>query len=187
MFFVKPFFFGIDRKIFFRLCIYCTCVLLSKKRILLLSRVQWLFSLSIPSKVRSYSNNNGCKNRVLVTVVKIKTLISMAIAFKYQFCIPVVLRIVYTPRKTLTRIKSAPSYCVLLGHDTKAMLNNSGTRYKRSRLEKDINKDVLGCVVILIILCLAGAIGKCLFILLTITDELYNVCLLYTSPSPRDS
>ena len=40
------------------------------------------------------------------------------------------------------------------------MLNNSGTRYKRSRLEKDINKDVLGCVVILIILCLTGAIGK---------------------------
>ena len=33
-----------------------------------------------------------------------------------------------------------------LGHDTKAMLNNSGPRYKRSRLEKDINKDVLGCV-----------------------------------------
>jgi len=48
---------------------------------------------------------------------------------------------------------------IYAGHDTKAMLNNSGTRYKRSRLEKDINKDVLGCVAILFVLCLTGAIG----------------------------
>lgn len=48
---------------------------------------------------------------------------------------------------------------IYAGHDTKAMLNNSGPRYKRSRLEKDINKDVFGCIVILFTLCLVGAIG----------------------------
>ncbi|XP_065668922.1 phospholipid-transporting ATPase VA isoform X2 [Hydra vulgaris] len=45
------------------------------------------------------------------------------------------------------------------GHDTKVMLNNSSPRYKRSRLEKDINKDVIGCVFILFVFCTAGAIG----------------------------
>eukprot|EP00794_Sanderia_malayensis_P007449 gene7449-8271_t len=48
---------------------------------------------------------------------------------------------------------------VYAGHDTKAMLNNSGPRYKRSKLEKDINKDVLACVFLLMILCSAGGIG----------------------------
>ena len=41
------------------------------------------------------------------------------------------------------------------------MLNNTGPRYKRSRLEKDINIDVIAQVVMLIALCLIGAIGKC--------------------------
>ena len=40
------------------------------------------------------------------------------------------------------------------------MLNDSGTRYKRSQVEKDINKDVVSCVIILFILCLIGAICK---------------------------
>jgi len=48
---------------------------------------------------------------------------------------------------------------VYAGHDTKAMLNSSGPRYKRSRLEKDINKDVIACVFILLLFCLCGAIG----------------------------
>ena len=48
----------------------------------------------------------------------------------------------------------------LPGHDTKAMLNSSGPRYKRSKLEKEINKDVIACVFILFILCLSGAVGK---------------------------
>lgn len=46
------------------------------------------------------------------------------------------------------------------GHETKAMMNNTGPRYKRSKLEKDINIDVVAQVVILIALCLAGAIGN---------------------------
>ncbi|RZB54427.1 phospholipid-transporting ATPase VD, partial [Asbolus verrucosus] len=48
---------------------------------------------------------------------------------------------------------------VYAGHETKAMLNNGGPRYKRSSLERQMNQDVLWCVVILIILCLLGAIG----------------------------
>ena len=52
------------------------------------------------------------------------------------------------------------------GHDTKAMLNNSGPRYKRSTLEKLTNLDIIWCVVILLALCLTGAIlsGFCLYV-----------------------
>lgn len=39
------------------------------------------------------------------------------------------------------------------------MLNNGGPRYKRSSLERQMNQDVLWCVLILIILCIIGAIG----------------------------
>lgn len=46
-----------------------------------------------------------------------------------------------------------------LGHETKAMMNNSGPRYKRSKLEKHLNIDILWCVVLLIIMCLTAAIG----------------------------
>lgn len=45
------------------------------------------------------------------------------------------------------------------GHETKAMMNNSGPRYKRSYLEKRLNTDVLWCVLLLIVMCLTAAIG----------------------------
>ncbi|XP_018563796.1 probable phospholipid-transporting ATPase VD isoform X2 [Anoplophora glabripennis] len=48
---------------------------------------------------------------------------------------------------------------VYAGHETKAMLNNGGPRYKRSSLEKQMNQDVIWCVFILIFLCVLGAIG----------------------------
>ncbi|XP_046430258.1 phospholipid-transporting ATPase VD isoform X1 [Neodiprion fabricii] len=48
---------------------------------------------------------------------------------------------------------------VYAGHETKAMLNNGGPRYKRSRLERQMNLDVVWCVFILVVLCLVGAIG----------------------------
>lgn len=48
---------------------------------------------------------------------------------------------------------------VYAGHETKAMLNNGGPRYKRSSLERQMNQDVIWCVLILIVLCLIGAIG----------------------------
>lgn len=44
------------------------------------------------------------------------------------------------------------------GHETKALLNNSGIRAKRSQLERDINKDIISQVILLFVLCLIGAI-----------------------------
>ncbi|KAH8412397.1 hypothetical protein KR009_001802 [Drosophila setifemur] len=48
---------------------------------------------------------------------------------------------------------------VYAGHETKSMLNNSGPRYKRSQVEQQMNIDVIWCVIILLILCVVGAIG----------------------------
>ena len=46
------------------------------------------------------------------------------------------------------------------GHETKAMLNNSGPRAKRSKLERDINAEVASQVLLLFGLCLLGAVCK---------------------------
>ncbi|XP_011051186.1 PREDICTED: probable phospholipid-transporting ATPase VD [Acromyrmex echinatior] len=48
---------------------------------------------------------------------------------------------------------------IYAGHETKALLNNGGPRYKRSRLERYMNRDVKWCVVILMVLCVIGAFG----------------------------
>lgn len=40
------------------------------------------------------------------------------------------------------------------------MLNNSGPHYKRSKLERKVNTDILWCVLLLLLMCLTGAIGK---------------------------
>ena len=50
--------------------------------------------------------------------------------------------------------------CVhVAGHQTKALLNNSGPKVKRSKLEKDINTEVISQLFILLAFCLIGAIG----------------------------
>ncbi|KAG8248872.1 putative phospholipid-transporting ATPase VB [Homalodisca vitripennis] len=49
---------------------------------------------------------------------------------------------------------------VYAGHETKAMLNNNGPRYKRSSLERQMNGDIMWCVVILVVFCLLGAVGS---------------------------
>ncbi|CAH8845869.1 unnamed protein product [Trichobilharzia szidati] len=49
---------------------------------------------------------------------------------------------------------------IYAGRETKAALNNSGVRFKRSKLEKRINMDVVWCVLILIVVCVTGAIGS---------------------------
>lgn len=46
------------------------------------------------------------------------------------------------------------------GHETKALLNNSGPRYKRSKLERQMNCDVLWCVLLLVCMSLFSAVGK---------------------------
>ncbi|KAK3100160.1 hypothetical protein FSP39_015575 [Pinctada imbricata] len=50
------------------------------------------------------------------------------------------------------------------GHETKAMLNNRSPRYKRSKLERRINQDVIYCVVLLLLLCFVCAIAAGLFL-----------------------
>ena len=39
-------------------------------------------------------------------------------------------------------------------------MNNSGPRYKRSKVERDLNVDVIACVIILFILCIIGGVGE---------------------------
>ncbi|XP_055492654.1 phospholipid-transporting ATPase VD-like [Leucoraja erinacea] len=48
---------------------------------------------------------------------------------------------------------------VYAGHETKAMMNNRGPRYKHSKLERQLNRDVLWCVALLLVMCLIGAFG----------------------------
>ncbi|XP_062979348.1 phospholipid-transporting ATPase VB [Elgaria multicarinata webbii] len=48
---------------------------------------------------------------------------------------------------------------IYTGHETKAMLNNRGPRYKRSKIEQRMNMDILFCVGLLFVMCLVGAIG----------------------------
>lgn len=48
---------------------------------------------------------------------------------------------------------------IYAGHETKAMLNNRGPRYKRSKIEQRMNVDIFFCVGLLFIMCLIGAIG----------------------------
>ena len=49
---------------------------------------------------------------------------------------------------------------VYAGHDTKAMLNNKGPRYKRSRLEIMMNLDLVWCILLLIIMCAFCALAR---------------------------
>ncbi|XP_067470072.1 probable phospholipid-transporting ATPase VD isoform X2 [Thunnus thynnus] len=60
---------------------------------------------------------------------------------------------------TIRNTETVVGIVVYAGHETKAMMNNSGPRYKRSQLEKGLNTDVLWCVLLLIIMCLTAAIG----------------------------
>lgn len=50
--------------------------------------------------------------------------------------------------------------CVCVGHETKAMQSNSGPRYKRSKLERRLNIDIIWSVVLLVVMCLTAAVGR---------------------------
>ncbi|KAM4621664.1 phospholipid-transporting ATPase VB [Polymixia lowei] len=60
---------------------------------------------------------------------------------------------------TLRNTDHAVGFVVYAGHETKSMLNNNGPRYKRSKLERKLNTDVMFCVILLFIMCLVGAVG----------------------------
>uniref|UniRef100_A0A8C6TDU4 Phospholipid-transporting ATPase n=1 Tax=Neogobius melanostomus TaxID=47308 RepID=A0A8C6TDU4_9GOBI len=60
---------------------------------------------------------------------------------------------------TIRNTEEAVGIVIYAGHETKAMLNNNGPRYKRSKLERQMNVDVFWCVIILLIMCLFTAVG----------------------------
>ncbi|XP_078403348.1 phospholipid-transporting ATPase VD [Cetorhinus maximus] len=60
---------------------------------------------------------------------------------------------------TIRNTEAVVGIVVYAGHETKAMMNNNGPRYKRSKLERKLNTDVLWCVVLLLVMCLIGAFG----------------------------
>uniref|UniRef100_H3CU53 Phospholipid-transporting ATPase n=1 Tax=Tetraodon nigroviridis TaxID=99883 RepID=H3CU53_TETNG len=63
---------------------------------------------------------------------------------------------------TIRNTDHAVGFVVYAGHETKSMLNNNGPRYKRSKLERKLNIDVIFCVILLFIMCLIGAVGHSL-------------------------
>ncbi|XP_039993879.1 probable phospholipid-transporting ATPase VD isoform X2 [Xiphias gladius] len=75
---------------------------------------------------------------------------------------------------TIRNTETVVGIVVYAGHETKAMMNNSGPRYKRSKLEKHLNIDILWCVVLLIIMCLTAAIGHGLW-LKNLKDPIFEV------------
>ncbi|XP_076604727.1 phospholipid-transporting ATPase VD [Chaetodon auriga] len=75
---------------------------------------------------------------------------------------------------TIRNTETVVGIVVYAGHETKAMMNNSGPRYKRSQLEKRLNTDVLWCVLLLIVMCLTAAIGHGLW-LKNLKDPIYEV------------
>ncbi|XP_051929172.1 phospholipid-transporting ATPase VB isoform X2 [Hippocampus zosterae] len=60
---------------------------------------------------------------------------------------------------TVRNTDHAIGFVVYAGHETKSMLNNNGPRYKRSKLERKLNLDVIFCVILLLAMCLVGALG----------------------------
>ncbi|NXD80536.1 AT10A ATPase, partial [Halcyon senegalensis] len=65
---------------------------------------------------------------------------------------------------TIRNTEEVAGIVIYAGHETKALLNNNGPRYKRSKLERQMNADVLWCVLILLTMCLFSAIGHGLWV-----------------------
>ncbi|XP_046903497.1 LOW QUALITY PROTEIN: probable phospholipid-transporting ATPase VD [Hypomesus transpacificus] len=65
---------------------------------------------------------------------------------------------------TIRNTETVVGIVVYAGHETKAMMNNSGPRYKRSKLERRLNVDVMWCVLLLIVMCVTGAVGHGLWL-----------------------
>ncbi|NXO04655.1 AT10A ATPase, partial [Rhinopomastus cyanomelas] len=65
---------------------------------------------------------------------------------------------------TIRNTEEVAGIVIYAGHETKALLNNNGPRYKRSKLERQMNADVLWCVLILLLMCLFSAIGHGLWV-----------------------
>ncbi|XP_070697783.1 phospholipid-transporting ATPase VD isoform X2 [Pempheris klunzingeri] len=75
---------------------------------------------------------------------------------------------------TIRNTETVIGIVVYAGHETKAMMNNNGHRYKRSQLERRLNTDVLWCVLLLIVMCLTAAIGHGLW-LKNLKDPVFRI------------
>ncbi|XP_004587525.2 phospholipid-transporting ATPase VB [Ochotona princeps] len=64
---------------------------------------------------------------------------------------------------TIRNTEVAVGIVIYTGHETKALLNNSGPRYKRSKIERRINVDIFFCIGLLFVMCLIGAVGYSLW------------------------
>ncbi|GAB5567167.1 phospholipid-transporting ATPase VB isoform X1 [Prionailurus iriomotensis] len=64
---------------------------------------------------------------------------------------------------TIRNTKVAVGIVIYAGHETKAMLNNNGPRYKRSKIERRMNTDIFFCIGLLFLMCLIGAVGHSLW------------------------
>uniref|UniRef100_A0A673L391 ATPase phospholipid transporting 10B n=1 Tax=Sinocyclocheilus rhinocerous TaxID=307959 RepID=A0A673L391_9TELE len=71
-------------------------------------------------------------------------------------------QIILDGETNLRQRKVVPGFSALVR--TKSMLNNSGPRYKRSKIERKMNMDVLFCVVLLFFMCLIGALGHAIWL-----------------------
>ncbi|XP_076400087.1 phospholipid-transporting ATPase VA isoform X2 [Peromyscus maniculatus bairdii] len=65
---------------------------------------------------------------------------------------------------TIRNTEAVAGIVIYAGHETKALLNNSGPRYKRSQLERQMNCDVLWCVLLLVCMSLFSAVGHGLWV-----------------------
>ncbi|XP_017650720.1 probable phospholipid-transporting ATPase VB isoform X2 [Nannospalax galili] len=64
---------------------------------------------------------------------------------------------------TIRNTEVVTGIVIYAGHETKAMLNNSGPRYKRSKIERRMNTDIFFCIGLLFLMCLIGAVGHSLW------------------------
>ncbi|XP_062849346.1 phospholipid-transporting ATPase VB [Trichomycterus rosablanca] len=78
---------------------------------------------------------------------------------------------------TVRNTAYASGIVVYAGHETKSMLNNNRPRYKRSKLERKMNKDVMYCVLLLFCMCLTGAVGHSIWL------ETFNSVPIYLVPA----
>ncbi|KAM6346019.1 phospholipid-transporting ATPase VD [Podargus strigoides] len=76
---------------------------------------------------------------------------------------------------TVRNTEAVVGIVVYAGHETKAMLNNSGPHYKRSKLERKVNTDILWCVLLLILMCLTGAIGHGIWLSRYLEIPFFNI------------
>uniref|UniRef100_A0AAV2MJC0 Phospholipid-transporting ATPase n=1 Tax=Knipowitschia caucasica TaxID=637954 RepID=A0AAV2MJC0_KNICA len=83
---------------------------------------------------------------------------------------------------TMRNTDFAIGFVVYAGRETKAMLNNNGPRYKRSRLERRLNIDVIFCIILLFTMCIIGSLGHYLWL-----DSMSSVPLYLVLGSALDN